>query len=599
MSALLPNDVLIETLLWTAVLIGLVLILRRPVARHFGPQMAYALWAIPMLRLILPPLQLPAWMNPAPAAPETATLEPSGAGEPLAVLDPAMLTALQSPPASELTQVEAAASDGAFVPAPEAGFGFDPFVEPATLIELGLAIWLIGAAIFLYVRFAAYFRLRDDLLDGASEVGRAAIGKRAHVRLIETAGTNAPLAFGVIDKVIALPPGFLAQPDRQARDLALAHEMAHHEGRDLLANVLVQPLFAMHWWNPLGRYGWLALRRDQEAACDARVMAQIAQGRICDALPEAREAYANLIVSFAAAPNAAPHHALTAPMACPVLGDKSIIHRLRSLNMTETSNNRRLAGRLMLGAAVIALPLTASISYAANDAPMAPPAPDASVAPAPPAPPAAPLAPQAPEAPEAPSVEVSERIIIIDPDSDTSEFTSKDGENVFVLRSGKDGEREERIIRRWVERSEVSGGEGMSDEQIEEIMIEVREGLAEARAELENLPQIIEEAMAEAREARAEAMNSRDKAHAKAMSKRTIVEMKCDRNSDEVATTREGADGSKIVMLCQSRIMGHALEGLKEARKAIARNPEMSDSMRQSVISELDREIERWKKETK
>jgi bla regulator protein blaR1 len=61
--------------------------------------------------------------------------------------------------------------------------------------------------------------------------------------------------------VIALPPGFMALHDRQARDLALAHELAHHHGGDLLANVLVQPLFALHWWNPLASYGWLALPR--------------------------------------------------------------------------------------------------------------------------------------------------------------------------------------------------------------------------------------------------------------------------------------------------------------------------------------------------
>ena len=38
---------LIDTALYTALLIAFVLVLRRPVARHFGPGMAYALWALP------------------------------------------------------------------------------------------------------------------------------------------------------------------------------------------------------------------------------------------------------------------------------------------------------------------------------------------------------------------------------------------------------------------------------------------------------------------------------------------------------------------------------------------------------------------------
>lgn len=36
-------DWLTDTFIWTAALIALVLLIRRPVARHFGPQAAYAL----------------------------------------------------------------------------------------------------------------------------------------------------------------------------------------------------------------------------------------------------------------------------------------------------------------------------------------------------------------------------------------------------------------------------------------------------------------------------------------------------------------------------------------------------------------------------
>lgn len=70
------------------------------------------------------------------------------------------------------------------------------------------------------------------------------------------------------------------------------------------------------------------------------------------------------------------------PMACPVLGETSIIHRLRSLAMPDLSSCRRLAGRALLGAGLLALPLTASITYAAAEAAVqasepTPPAPPA------------------------------------------------------------------------------------------------------------------------------------------------------------------------------------------------------------------------------
>jgi hypothetical protein len=122
------------------------------------------------------------------------------------------------------------------------------------------------------------------------------------------------------------------------------------------------------------------MRRDQEAACDARVLG--------DRDPATRAAYARVIASFAVPSRLGPRADLAAPMACPVLGDKSIVHRLRSLTMTDISARRRRAGRwaLVLSGA-LALPLTATVVYAdqdrdrTRDAPVAPAAPDAPPAP--------------------------------------------------------------------------------------------------------------------------------------------------------------------------------------------------------------------------
>ena len=49
---------LTDTLLYSGLLIALVLLVRRPVARWFGPKLAYALWALPALRLVLPPIEI-------------------------------------------------------------------------------------------------------------------------------------------------------------------------------------------------------------------------------------------------------------------------------------------------------------------------------------------------------------------------------------------------------------------------------------------------------------------------------------------------------------------------------------------------------------
>lgn len=228
--------------------------------------------------------------------------------------------------------------------------------------------------------------MRREVLAEARSVGDV-----GPILLVETPAVGAPVAFGVLDKVIALPLLFMAQPDREARDLAIAHELAHHRSNDLLANFAAQAVLALHWWNPIAWLGWRAMRRDQEAACDGRVMA--GRGR------EDRARYAALIAGIATG----PRMALAAPMACPVLGEASILHRLRTLSRNELSPRRRWAGRALLATGALALPLTASISYAAAELPTQA---EVSVTPPPPPPavpdPSAPLLPASLEVPAAP-----------------------------------------------------------------------------------------------------------------------------------------------------------------------------------------------------
>ena len=45
-----------DTMVATALLVLAVLLIRKPFARHFGPGLTYALWLVPALRLVLPPL---------------------------------------------------------------------------------------------------------------------------------------------------------------------------------------------------------------------------------------------------------------------------------------------------------------------------------------------------------------------------------------------------------------------------------------------------------------------------------------------------------------------------------------------------------------
>src|SRR5690606_676273 len=67
------------------------------------------------------------------------------------------------------------------------------------LVLVMASLWAGVALAFLAWRFVTYHKMRDLLLQDARPVGE--IGK---VRLVEAPAVSAPVAFGVLDKVIAL-----------------------------------------------------------------------------------------------------------------------------------------------------------------------------------------------------------------------------------------------------------------------------------------------------------------------------------------------------------------------------------------------------------
>lgn len=518
---------LIDTLVWTGALIALVLLVRRPVARWFGPVTAYSLWLLPLLRLILPPLVLPA---------------------PVQEAQPVSMTA------DEIAAIMQSAHAAESMPAPVP----ETVALLPDLSTLLLGLWLAGGIVYIALRLIAYRQLRTVLLDGARTVGVA-----GRVRLLETPATRSPLAFGVIDKVVALPPGFMASPDRTARDLALEHELAHHRSNDLAANFAALPLFAMHWFNPLSWLGWTAMRRDQEAACDARVVA--GRGR------DERARYAAVIAGAAAAPRAA----LAAPMACPVLGDKSIVQRLRNLAMSDLSQRRRRTGGLLVGLGALMLPLTASVTYAqmAPGEPVAPPA-------SPPAPdaPLPPEAPTPPLPPEAPIVHV-ERIEV---------DGEKKRERIVIVSRTPGGEEDRDVIE--LHTGDLKGFAPDSPE-FEIHMKKLGERLGKLDKEIEGrvlvdakrIKQITEDAQ------RAALAGSRIAMLA------PRVEMNCD-GPDGMSETRD-KDGRMVMRFCKARVMDRAVVGLRGARAAIAANDDMTAESRAEVLATLDREIARLEAE--
>lgn len=347
------TDWLVDTLLATSALMLLVLIVREPVRRQFGAIAAYALWLIPAARMVMPPI--------------TQTVERVvPAGEPV-------------------------------IAAPLAFAQFAPAVSDRSPIELLgvwpnllLTIWATGAILFLVLGSLRYHRQRDVALGGAVQLARL-----GNIRLVRSDAVRGPIAFGILDRVIAIPHDFDQRFDEAQRRLALDHELSHHRSGDLIVNHLAFVLLGLLWFNPLAWLAHAAFRFDQEAACDARILDH--------AGPDDRAAYGQTIAKAASG---------RALLFASALDHQNNLHRRLKSMLTNPTPSRRLAGKIaIVGALAIALPLTATwatryVDIAAPEAPTPPSpaaAPDAPLAPLAPMPAAAPLPPLPPLAPLPPT----------------------------------------------------------------------------------------------------------------------------------------------------------------------------------------------------
>ncbi|WP_294316071.1 M56 family metallopeptidase [uncultured Sphingomonas sp.] len=424
MSALLPGAPflgwLIEALAASTLLMGLALLIRRPVREAFGPQIAYALWALPLLRLLLPPL--PAGLRQAAATPlsqasETITIMVVGQG------------------ATAVAPAVAPMADDATI-------AWGPIIGGTLAL-----LWGVGALGFLLWHLTSHTRFCRRLLGTAAHVE-----EMRGVRVIASDAAPGPLAFGVIRRYVAFPLDFADRYDADERELALEHEIGHHQRGDLIANWIALAVLALHWFNPVAWRAFRAFRADQELANDARVLA----GR--SAID--RHAYACAIVKAA--------HGGAVSAACHLHTIDDLKGRIRMLT-TMPRSRRRLAtgGVLMSAVALTGLGLTASGTSAAKaisgkvgdtigvdlqaqpPAPPAPPvaparpapatAPDVAAIAAVPAPPPALEAPDAPAAPPVPAAPAKARRIVIN--------TMQDGK-VATFTSNADGHFDDAAIER-------------------------------------------------------------------------------------------------------------------------------------------------------
>ncbi|MFL6750853.1 MAG: M56 family metallopeptidase [Sphingomicrobium sp.] len=431
------TDWLLGTLLATSALMVAVLLIREPVRRHFGARVAYGLWLIPAARLLMPTLtqtvERPVTM---PVTPRLLTSQ--------IMAEPMLLSSLSAPETSLIDQ-----------------FGGWPTVL--------LTLWLGVAAGLFAARILAFRRDRAVIMEGSTDLDW--IGS---ILIVQSPDVRGPLAFGIFDRVIALPADFFDSYAPHERGLALEHELSHHRSGDLVANFFAFVLLCLQWFNPLAWVAHAAFRFDQEAACDARVLDKAKAHDRADYGRAIAKAASGRALLFASA-----------------LDRRNTLHRRLKSMLTNPTAGRRLTGRLMVLATVaVALPLTATRAINYVDVPAAAPAaptppaahPVIATAPAPVAA-VAPVAPVA-DAHPATSLHFDDDHGTIHINGQTKRWKDLTPAEKAEVR-GAIREAKEELARTHIDREEIQRDirEAMEDVKIDQA--EMRRDLQDARKEIE------------------------------------------------------------------------------------------------------------------
>ena len=245
-----------------SLLILAVLFIRRPVAKYFGAHAAYALWALPLIRLFMPQMTVPFLRKPS--------AELYRRRETISEVAP-VVTA-PSAPTTEFDYIATVATE--FEPIfNSSGLGL---AQILTLIWLSVAVLWLGFQLYKQARFTKSMvnesKVPSKSLIKAIDKATASVNLKSGPIVKLNARISGPMVSGVLNPFILLPSDFETRFTPEQQHFALVHEMSHIKRRDLWAAMASLAFRALFWPNPLVHYAAHKLRSDQESSCDASVL---------------------------------------------------------------------------------------------------------------------------------------------------------------------------------------------------------------------------------------------------------------------------------------------------------------------------------------
>ena len=245
----------------SSILILIVIGLRFLLRKRIKPILQYALWALVLVRLLVPlqlgstPISLENAVEKAPVVQQMELADrvvhfvyhadgtATGYYEYQPPLDHTAQTPVSKPVPQTFTQQEA-----------------QSITRIRDVKGLLQKVWLGGMAVFGLVFLLSNLRFALRLRKSRK------LEKEGRLPVYITDKVETPCLFGLLQPAIYLPPAVAEEP--RHRDYSVAHETTHFRHGDALWAVLRCVCIVLHWYNPLVWWAAVLSREDGEIACD-------------------------------------------------------------------------------------------------------------------------------------------------------------------------------------------------------------------------------------------------------------------------------------------------------------------------------------------
>lgn len=262
---------------WEASLLCLLVwAIQTSLRRQLPAQWSFALWWLVIVRLLIPASVPAPWsafnllksnagtrFEPG-AIPRVAPAPVTGA-RPVLVPEPGVLGAT-------LTGLGAGSSAAGVAP-PRSWYAVLAWIWASGVAVLGFRLGSANRRLSRLLRRA--HAVEDPHVLALLKECATLVGVRRPPPLVATTQFDSPAVVGCFRPKLMLPERVCRELSRDELRHVLLHEMAHIRRRDLALNWLLCGVEAVHWFNPVLRYGFRRVRADRELACDALALSRM------------------------------------------------------------------------------------------------------------------------------------------------------------------------------------------------------------------------------------------------------------------------------------------------------------------------------------